>query len=95
MNLFYDFVTNKIFKNDSVSNKLILYMSNDNAFAQELTYFCHELISSGCLASPVQLFTQHNHDNVIFRADDTGKMTHGMTGQILNGTQMSLYLLKC
>ena len=64
MNLFMILIPTQYTKNNSVSKKSIPYKSNDNAFEQELTDICHDLVSSGCLISPVQLFTQHNRDNV-------------------------------
>ena len=77
MNQLYNFNCNTILKNDSVVKKTIPYNSNYNAFlVQELTELCYSLVNTGCLTPPVKFFTQHNRDNVIFRAygnwkDDT------------------------
>ena len=73
MNLYYDHKQNAIIKNDSVTKKHIRYHSNDESFIQNLCELCSKLVSSGSLKSNIQFFTQHNRDNVIFRANGAWK----------------------
>jgi hypothetical protein len=66
-NIIYDHRYKKLYKKDG-SKKLKACHWKDTLFQEGLTLLCQSLVETGKVKSPIVLFTQHNRDDLIFRA---------------------------
>jgi hypothetical protein len=67
-NIIYDHRYKKLFKKES-SKKLRPCHWIDKLFQESLTNVCISLVEAGKAVSPINLFTQHNREELIFRAN--------------------------
>jgi hypothetical protein len=66
-NIIYDHRYRKLYKKDSCK-KLRACHWKDKKFQKALVDLCESLVESGKVKSPILFFTQHNRDELIFRA---------------------------
>ncbi len=76
-NIVYDHETKMIYKRDWQNSSYSQINWKDQIFQQDLTNLCSNLIERGCLESPINFFTQHNRNEIIFRGDPQWKDTEG------------------
>jgi hypothetical protein len=67
-NIIYDHRYKKLYKKDSSSKKLRACHWKDKLFQMSLIDLCKSLVETGKARSPIVFFTQHNRDEIIFRA---------------------------
>jgi hypothetical protein len=73
VNLIYSHEERSIKIKDYRTKKNIEYKMNDNEFSKELIDLCSMLVEYNHVRSPIKLFTQHNREGNIFRADAAWK----------------------
>jgi hypothetical protein len=74
-NIIYIHENKAIYKRDWKDSKLINVNWKDQQLQNDLITMCSNLIDNGHLESPVHFFTQHNRNEIIFRADPEWKDT--------------------
>lgn len=73
VNIMYVHEDRNLMINNYKTKKLETYVMNDNNLRNEIIELCSNLVENGYVNSPIKLFTQHNRDGNIFRADSAWK----------------------